>query len=48
MYTYIDNYVYMQDNYVYMYTWLCIHEDIFTYMQDNNIYIQDNYVYKIT
>ena len=32
MYTYIpnyvymqENYVYMQDNYVYMYTYLCIH-----------------------
>ena len=35
MYKCIDGYVYMQDNYVYMYT----------YMHDNYVYMQDNYVY---
>ena len=31
MYTYIVNYVYMQDNYVYM-------QDNYVYMQDNYVY----------
>ena len=35
MYTCIDNYVYMQDNYVYIIIYTCI---------DNYVYMQDNYV----
>ena len=36
MYICIDNYVYMQDNYVYIIMYTCI---------DNYVYMQDNYVY---
>ena len=33
MYTCIDNYVYMQGNYVFMYRWLCIHNHIIFFTQ---------------
>ena len=39
MYTCIDNYVYMQDNYVYIIMYTCIL---------NYVYMQDNYVYMYT
>ena len=36
MYTCILNHVYLQDKYVYKYTYVC--------MQDNHVYMQDIYV----
>ena len=53
MYTCIDDYVYMQDNHVYMYRWLCVHVYLIIYTCkiimytciDNYVYMQDNYVY---
>ena len=41
-----DNYIYMQDNDVYMYRYLCIHAYLIMYTCIlNYVYMQDNYVY---